>query len=152
MDGPADMTTTMAMMTDRRVPLHLAVLVGASTAAYAISLASVTALQAAADEAVVVARAPARDAATRLTNGHDRLQAELDAATRAYATAASRYDELSAAVASLDASLEGYTEAAARVSGAAHALPSRVSLPSVSRTSTGITTKPRVSGTTGASG
>jgi hypothetical protein len=140
------------MTTDRRLPLHLAVLVGASTAAYAISLAGVTALQSAADGAVVQARTPARDAAARLTDGHDRLQAELDAAARAYATSAARYDALSAEVTTLDATLEGYADAAARVSGAARALPGRVNLPSVSRTSTGTTTKPRVSGTTGASG
>ena len=139
-------------MTDRRIPLHLAVLLGASTAAYAISLAGITTLQSTTDAAVVVARSPSRDAAARLANGHDRLQAEIDAATRAYATSASRYDELSAAIGSLDATLDGYAAAAARVSGAARALPGRVSLPSVSHTSTGTTSKPRVSGTTGASG
>ena len=136
------------MTTDRRIPLHLAVLVGASTAAYAISLAGITALQSAADGAVVSARAPARDAAARLTDGHDRLQAELDAAARSYETSATRYDDLSAEV----TTLEDFADAAARVSGAARALPGRVSLPSVSRTSTGTTSKPRVSGTTGASG
>ncbi len=140
------------MTTDRRIPLHLAVLVGASTTAYAISLAGVTALQSSADGAVESARAPARDAATRLTDAHDRLQAELDVAARAYAASAARYDELSVSVASLDATLEDYAEAAARVSGAARALPMRVSLPSLSRVSTGTSPKPRVSGTTGASG
>ena len=140
------------MTTDRRIPLHLAVLVGASTAAYAISLAGITALQSAADGAVVSARAPARDAAARLTDGHDRLQAELDAAARSYETSATRYDALSAEVTTLDTTLEDFADAAARVSGAARALPGRVSLPSVSRTSTGTTSTPRVSGTSGASG
>lgn len=148
----AGAVTTMAMTTDRRMPLHLAVLVGASTAAYAISLAGVTALQSAADGAVVEARSPSRDAAQRLTDAHDKLQLEMDTATRAYADSAARYDALSVEIGSLDSTLERYAEAAARVSGAARSLPARVRLPSVSRTSTGTTSKPRVSGTTGASG
>ena len=112
-DDPAvGMTTTKGttMTTDRRIPLHLAVLVGASTAAYAISLAGVTALQSAADGAIVSASAPSADAASRLSDGHDRLQAELDAAARAYATSAARYDALSAEVTTFDATLERFTD------------------------------------------
>ena len=139
------------MTTERRVPLHLAVLVGASTAVYAASLAGVTALQSASNGSVVEAQAPARDAVERLSEGHDRLEAELDAAARVYAASADRYEQVTLGVSSLDRSLETFAAEAARVSGAARALPGRVTMPTVSRTTTS-TSKPRVSGTTGASG
>ena len=61
-------------MTERRYPIHLAVLVGASTAAYAVSLAGITALQSTADVTAVDRQAPVEQMATRIRAGHDRLE------------------------------------------------------------------------------
>lgn len=146
--------TTMgaAAMTERRHPVHLAVLVGASTAAYAISLAGITALQSNTDQALIRLRTPSQEAAVRISDGHDRLQAEVELSASVYAGSAARFDELSAGLSSLDTSLEQYAGRMAKVSGAARALPARVSLPSVSRSATSTRSRPATSASTGASG
>ena len=77
---------------------------------------------------------------------------QVDLATRRYAVWAARYDELISAMGSFDSTLEQYTEATARVSGAARALPGKISMPTVTRSVVRTTVKPRVSATTGASG
>jgi hypothetical protein len=141
-----------AEMTEARRPVHLAVLLGASTAVYALSLAGVTALQSATDRALVAGQAPTQDAADRLGDGHDRLEAELATAMRRYAESAARYEALVATMATMESSLESYAGRAAAISGAARSLPARVSLPTVTRTVTTTVVKPRVRATTGASG
>lgn len=138
-------------MTERRPPVHLAVLVGASTAAYAISLAGTAALQSNTDQALILARAPAQEAAVRISEGHDRLEAQVERSAKAYALSVATYDELTAGLTTLDTSLEAYASRMKRVSGAARALPARASLPSVSRTA-GTSSKPRAAATTAASG
>ena len=60
-------------MTDPRRPLHLAVMLGASAALYAGSMAGVALLQSDADRALTQRQAPAKDAVARLQDGHDRL-------------------------------------------------------------------------------
>jgi len=139
-------------MTERRYPIHLAVLVGASTAAYAVSLAGITALQSTADLTAVDRQSPVEQMATRIRVGHDRLQDELARSADAYAASASRYDEIAANLAALETSLDAYAGQIGQVSGAARALPARVRLPVVSRSVTTTVTKPRVRSTTGASG
>lgn len=138
-------------MIDRRLPVHVAVLVGVSTAAYAISMAGVTALQSSTDQALILARSPSQAAAERVTQAHDRLQNEVARSASAYAVYAATYDELATGVGSLDTSLETYAGRMAKVSGAALALPARVSLPSVAR-SAGTSSRPRAAATTAASG
>jgi hypothetical protein len=138
-------------MTERRMPVHLAVLVGASTAAYAISLAGMTAFQSAADQAVIEERTPRADSADRLAASHDRLQAEIDRSAAVYSGSAARFDEVAAGITSLDGSLDAYAGRMARVTGAARALPGHVSLPAVSRGSAA-RSKPATSASTGASG
>lgn len=145
-------TSTSTAMTDRRVPLHLAVLLGTSAAAYAVSLAGITSLQSAADQAIAVQRAPAQDAAARAAADHDRLASEVDRSAAAFAAMADRYDALAADLANLDAALENQAAIVAKVSGAASALPKRVALPTVTRTVTVTVSRPRVSASTGASG
>src|SRR5690348_14238060 len=86
--------TREAAMTERRRPLHLAVLVGTSAAVYAASLAGVASLQSAADKAVIDGQGPAEQAAGRLHDGHDRLQADLDEAAQRFAESAARYEIL----------------------------------------------------------
>ena len=75
--GDAMATMTVRAMTDRR-PVHLAVLVGASAGAYAISLAGVTALQSATDAPRRGRRGPASHAVDIVASGHDGLQTSID--------------------------------------------------------------------------
>ena len=139
-------------MTDRRLPIHVAVLVGASTAAYAVSMAGVTALQSNTDQALITARAPSQAAADRAAQAHDRLQAQIQLSAGAYAASAASYDSLTADLSTLDSSLEAYAGRMAKVSGAARALPARASMPSVARSSGSSSSKPRVKASTAASG
>ncbi len=139
-------------MTEARRPIHLVVMVGAATTAYAMSLAGVTALQSETDRAFMARQSPAEQAAARLGDGHDRLEADVDRASKAYADSAARYAELTATLESLEASMEQFAGRVQSVSGAARALPARVSLPPVTRTITITSSKPRVTASTGASG
>ncbi len=139
-------------MTDRRLPLHLAVLLGTSTAAYAVSLAGVTALQSGADQAVIDRQAPTEDAAARLGVEHDRLQSDLERSAQAIESVTARYDALATDLSTLESALANHAALMAKVSGAARALPKHVSLPSVTRVVTTTVSKPRVSASTGASG
>src|SRR6187401_1509103 len=90
--GRARITTTTGRnpMTDAQRPLHLAIMLGASTALYAGSLACVALLQSDADRALTERQAPAKDAVARIHVGHDRLDAAIGQAADAYARAASR--------------------------------------------------------------
>lgn len=139
-------------MIDRRLPIHVAVLVGASTAAYAVSMAGVTALQSNTDQALIADRAPSLAAAERVSQAHDRLQAQIELSAGSYAGSAATYDALTADLSALDSSLEAYAGRMKTVSGAARALPARASLPSVARSSGQVSSKPRAKATTAASG
>lgn len=139
-------------MTETRRPVHLAVLVGMSATAYAVSLAGVTALQSASDVRVAADRAPAGHAADVLTIGHDRLASSLDEATRAYELAAGRYGQLGTRLGDMETSLAALGKRVEKVTGAADALPGRVSLPAIT-TSTRVVTRTKVvHAKTGASG
>jgi hypothetical protein len=140
-------------MTEPRRPLHLAVLFGASTAVYAVSIAGVAAIQSADDQALIARQAPADDAATRLSGGHDELEARLARAAAAYARAAAGYDALVTMLESSEAALGDYAGRVQAVSGAAQALPARVDLPAVStRVVVKTTSRPKTSASTGPSG
>lgn len=140
-------------MTDPRRPLHLAVMFGASTAIYAISMAGVASIQSKADQTLTARQAPADDAATRLRDGHDALDARLARAAAAYARAAAGYDALVTTLDTTETALGDYAGRVAAVSGAAKSLPSRVSMPSVStKVVVKTTSRPKTSASTGASG
>ena len=140
-------------MTESRRPLHLAVLFGASTALYALTMAGVAALQSGADRTLIARQAPADDAADRLRAGHDALDARLARLAAVYARAASAYGTVSSSLEVTESSLDDYAVRVEAVSGAAQALPARVRLPTVStKVVTRTTTRPRTSASTGASG
>jgi hypothetical protein len=138
-------------MTDARRPAHLAVLLGASAGIYAVSLAGVTALQSATDQALIDERAPLGAATSTLAGGHDAVETDLERAARAYGDAAAGYDRLGPRLDAMESSLDALAGTVSQVSGAAQALPGRVALPVVTRT---VTTKvaPVTHATTGASG
>lgn len=139
-------------MTERRRPVHLAVLVGMSASAYAVSLAGVAALQSATDGQVAADRAPVGRAADALATGHDQLERSLDEASRAYVVSSERYARVGTELVDMETSLDALGTRVEKVSGAAKALPGRVTLPTIS-TSTRVITRTRVvHATTGASG
>ena len=140
-------------MTDARRPLHLAVMIGASTALYAVSMAGVTAIQSNTDRTLIKRQAPTEEAATRLRLGHDRLEAAVSRAADAYGAAAGSYDALTPQLVDMERLLEGLAGRVQTVSGAARALPERASLPAVNRSVVrAATSKPKTAAKTGASG
>lgn len=139
-------------MTDRRRPVHLAVLIGLSTSTYAIALAGITALQSASDARLIADRAPAARAADQMTTGHDRIEDSLEATERAYQLAAGRYARLAPAMTDMETDLDRFGHRVSKVSGAANALPGRVRLPSLSSSTRVVTRTTVVHATTGASG
>jgi prefoldin subunit 5 len=136
---------------DRRALRQAATLLGLSASTYAVTLAAVTGLQAAADQAKLVALGPSQDAVAAVAARNDRLAADLLAAGAAYGTAADEYAALLARLDALERELRDLQTAANEVSGGATALPDRVALPRVaSRANVG--SPPKVHATTGASG
>ena len=127
-------------------------MIGASTAAYAASLAVVTAFQSTGDRMLMERQAPAENAVTRLQNGHDRLEAAIGLAADAYTEAAGRYDALGLRLIDEQTALSRLADRVGTIGGVARALPGHVSLPPISRTVIGTTSKPKTSATTGASG
>lgn len=141
-------------MTETRRPVHLAVLIGVSASAYAVSLAGVTALQSATDTRIAAERAPAGHAADVLARDHDALEASLGEANQAYQRAADRYTALGPRMVDMEASLATLGKRVSKVTGAANALPGHISLPTIS-TSTRYVTRTQtkvVHATSGASG
>src|SRR4029079_14804791 len=126
-------TTGKAAMTDPRRPLHLAVMLGASAALYAGSMAGVALLQADADRALTQRQAPAKDAVSRLQDGHARLDAAIGKAADAYARAAARYEALTPTLTDTETSLSDLASRVETISGAERALPARISLPPITR-------------------
>jgi pimeloyl-ACP methyl ester carboxylesterase len=143
-------------MTDARRPLHLAVLVGVSTGAYAVALAAVTTLQSGTDAAISADRAPYDLAADRMAAGHDQVEAALEVAARAYDRLAADYDGLTPRLTEMETSLRDLGDRTARLSESVSALPSKVSIPRMptvrSAPAPVKASKPATHGTTGASG
>jgi uncharacterized protein YhaN len=129
-------------------------MIGASTALYAASMAGVTAIQSSADRTLILRQTPAEEAAERLRDGHARLESQIDQAAAAYSRAVGAYDALTPRLGDMEDSLERLTGQVKTVSGAAKALPARISLPPVKRTVVRTVTvpRPKVSTSTGASG
>lgn len=144
-------------MAEKRRPVHLAVLLGASAGIYAVSLAGATALQSSADLALMRDRAPFDSATSSLADGHDALETDIARAAQAYGDVAGSYDRLTPRLAATESSLDKLDASVAKVSGAARALPGRVALPAraaLPQVSRSVSSRraPATSATTGASG
>lgn len=133
------------------VPAHVAVLLGLSTGAYALSLALVSGLQATSDVAVAAQRAPALATIDSVDRGYARLEADLQAARAAYEASAAAYAATGTGFTDMEARLADLAKAVSAASGTAASMPSSVSLPSVSRSVSGAAA-PVVHATTAASG
>ena len=137
--------------TERRRPVHIAVVVGISAGAYAASLAGVTALQAASDRQLSDTNAPARDAIASIAAEHDRLDQRLTAAGTAYGSAASAYADIVDRMTGVETRLGSLARQVKQVEGSAAWVPPAVRLPSVSRAAAA-PSRPASHGSTGASG
>ena len=133
-----------------RVPAHVGVLLGASTAAYAVTLAAVTGLQASTEAQQAAERGPA-------IAGVHALGAQDQALSDTLAAAGQRYDELArdyslagGRLTSLEAALADLATSVQAIDGVSRALPASVPLPKVARVTVG--SAPATSATTGASG
>ncbi|HET8784536.1 MAG TPA: hypothetical protein VFM38_02795 [Candidatus Limnocylindrales bacterium] len=119
------------MATETRRGLHLGVLVGLSTAAYAAALAGVTALQSAADRATLVAREPVARTVEAVASDHDALEQRIQGATERYTSVSAMYADLGPAIDDLEGTLDELADLTGRLGESAAQLPRRVSLPSV---------------------
>ena len=131
-------------------PVQLAVVFGATTGLYALSLACVTGLQANHDRAIAAVRAPVSATVGALGDANDRLSAELDRAVAQYESAADAYAFTSGILVAHEARLAELGSVVTEVSGSAASLPKGVPLPRVSRAAA-TRSAPATKATTGAS-
>ena len=118
-------------MTDDRRPIHLAVLLGVSAGAYAVTLAGVTALQAEADAHVQAQRSPIDLAATVMADDRAALEAAAETAAYRYAVLADRYRRSGLVIEGMEVALDDLALRAGAVAESAASLPTRFALPSV---------------------
>jgi hypothetical protein len=140
-----------ARRTEVRRPVHLAVVAGISAGAYAVSLAGVTALQAAGDRQLSEWNAPAGDAIASISAEHDRLDARLTGAWAAYDAAAAAYAAAADRMTGVETRLGSLARQVKKVEGSAAWVAPALRLPSVSRAAAP-KSKPASNGSTGASG
>jgi hypothetical protein len=134
-----------------RLPAHIGVVLGASTAAYAVALAGVTMLQAQGEAAAAADRAPVVSGIDGIAARNEQLAAAMSAAGADYQAATEAYLANGGRLADLERALAALTSQVAKIDGVSRSLPSGVSLPKVVRRIT-TTTAPATSSTTGASG
>lgn len=140
-------------------PARAGLLLGATAAVYAVSLAGVAALQADADAHAIAARAPYLDEVSRLQAANDDIERVLHKADAEARALAADYGAVGTTMAGYEARLDALAALVANVEGSMAALPARITLPSVrirgaiagsSRSSGG--SAPRTRATSGASG
>lgn len=133
-----------------RVPAHVVVLLGASTAAYAVMLAGITADQSRADAVVAAQRAPVLAGLEALTKGHDELLDRVGRAQAEYDTTAAAYETAGQRIVTFEAQLATLATGVAQIDGVSRTLPTKIALPPVR--SIGSVSVPATHSTTGASG
>jgi hypothetical protein len=142
-------------MTERQtmagLPTHVWVMLGASTAGYALMLAAVTGLQARNEAELIAARQPAVAGVAAVASGHDRLLAQLEGARAAYAATVSEYLAAGGTLDALHAQVGSLAGLVAEIDGVSRTLPTTVKLPVIKRSVSSVKA-PSTSGTTGASG
>lgn len=133
------------------LPAHIGVFLGASTAAYAVTLAGVTALQAQGEAALIADRAPVVAGIDSIAARNEQLAAALSAAGTEYQAASDAYVANGGRLADLEQALAALASKVAQIDGVSRSLPAGVNLPKVARRVT-TSTAPATSATTGASG
>ncbi len=127
-------------------------MLGVSTAAYAVTLAGVTGLQAASEAAQIAERAPVVAGVQDVHGRNQRLAHDLAAAANEYQMEADAYQGVGPRLAELETALAGLATSVQSIDGVSRSLPSHISLPTVSRVSAPAAGAPATSATTGASG
>lgn len=142
-------------MTDGRsfagLPSHVWVMLGASTAGYALVLAGVAGLQSRSEATLIAARQPAVDGVEQLSSGHEGVRLRLEAARADYEAAVAAYMTAGGGLDALNARLSSLAGLVAEIDGVSRTLPTSVKLPAV-KESVRYVSVPSTSGTTGASG
>ena len=133
------------------LPSHVWVMLGASTAGYALMLAGVAGLQSHNEADLIAARNPAAQGVAQLSTGHDGLKAQLDQARAAYASTVDAYVAAGGTLDALHAQVGSLAGLVAEIDGVSRTLPTSVKLPAVKRSVSSVKV-PSTSGTTGASG
>jgi phage shock protein A len=137
---------------ERKLPLHLPVVLGVGTGLYAVALAGVTALQAHADAALAAERQPLSAAVASVSGRRQALERQLQATVSSLNAAATAYDAVRGHSVALETALGTLAAQVTAATGAAASLPSHVSLPAAVGTVSSVTTAPATQATTGASG
>jgi len=114
------------------MPARAGILLGASAAVYAVTLAGVAVMQSETDAQVSAARAPYVDEVTQLRAANDELERVLLRADAQARALAADYGAVGATVTDYQARLDSLATLVAEVQGSAAALPARIKLPSVS--------------------
>jgi hypothetical protein len=133
-----------------RIPAHVIVMLSATTAGYAATLAGVTANQAAGEAGLRTERDPLAADIAAVAAGHDDLADRLESWRAGYTTAADAYDHAAAILGALHDQLAGLASTVADIDGVSRNLPTSVRMP-VPRTVVQVGT-PSTHATTGASG
>jgi hypothetical protein len=113
-------------------PARAGMLLGASAALYAVTLAGVSALQADTDATAIAARAPYLDVVAQTRAANDDLEARLLKADAEVRALVATYAAVGDDIAAYQARLDSLAALVAEVEGSAAALPARIKLPSVS--------------------
>jgi hypothetical protein len=133
-----------------QVPAHIVVMLSATTAGYALTLAAVAATQATAEERLIAERAPAVGGIEDVASGHDALAARLDVARRVYDAAAGSYAAATSVLGAVDQQLADLAGVVSDIDGSVRKLPTSIHMPAVR-----VVTQaqaPATHATTGASG
>jgi hypothetical protein len=134
-------------------PARAGMLIGASAAIYAVTLAGVSVLQADSDAAAAARRQPYLEAVAAARASNDALEAALVKVDGEAQALASDYAAAGLDITAYQARLDELAALVAKVQGSAAALPTRISLPTVSvRSAGGSSRAPAARTTTKASG
>jgi hypothetical protein len=112
-------------------PARAGVLLGASAAVYAVTLAGVSGLQAETSNATAAVRASGLDAVARARTSNDRLEATLDGLDADTSRLVEAYATTAGQTAAYQARLDTLASLVAEVQGTAANLPARIQLPTV---------------------
>ncbi len=118
-------------------PTRAGMLIGASAAIYAVTLAGVSVMQADSDAASAARRQPYLAAVASARSANDALEAALAKADSGAQILAGQYETVGQDIAGYQARLDELARLVAEVQGSAAALPTRISLPTVSVRSAG---------------
>jgi hypothetical protein len=140
-------------------PARAGMLLGASAAVYAVTLAGVASLQASSDADLAARRQPWVDQVAAMRASNDALEQALLRADADARWLATEYDSTTGDIAAYQARLDGLAALVAEVEGSAAALPTRIALPKVTmrgavttRSSSGGGSAPSSTSTSGGSG